>query len=83
MSSERKKENTELRRKLFRTIPKGSVMPNEIWVFAEQQEGKVRKVTFELLTAVAEFSKKTNQAVGSDPAGKRSSTSREGSHPLC
>ena len=39
-------------------------MPNEIWVFAEQQEGKVRKVTFELLTAVAEFSKRTNQAVG-------------------
>ncbi|MGB7574183.1 MAG: electron transfer flavoprotein subunit alpha/FixB family protein [Thermodesulfobacteriota bacterium] len=39
-------------------------MPNEIWVFAEQQEGKVRKVTFELLTAVAELSKKTNQAVG-------------------
>ena len=39
-------------------------MPNEIWVFAEQQEGKVRKVTFELLTAVAEFSKKTNQVVG-------------------
>ena len=39
-------------------------MPNEIWVFAEQQEGKVRKVTFELLTAVAEFSIKTNQAIG-------------------
>jgi len=39
-------------------------MPNEIWVFAEQQEGKVRKVTFELLTAVAEFSKRTNQAIG-------------------
>jgi electron transfer flavoprotein alpha subunit len=39
-------------------------MPNEIWVFAEQQEGKVRKVTFELLTAVAEFSKKTKQSVG-------------------
>jgi electron transfer flavoprotein alpha subunit len=39
-------------------------MPNEIWVFAEQQEGRVRKVTFELLTAVAELSKKTNQAVG-------------------
>ena len=39
-------------------------MPNEIWVFAEQQEGKVRKVTFELLTAEAELSKKTNQAVG-------------------
>ncbi|MEW6377032.1 MAG: electron transfer flavoprotein subunit alpha/FixB family protein [Thermodesulfobacteriota bacterium] len=39
-------------------------MANEIWVFAEQQEGKIRKVTFELLTAGAEFSKKTNQAVG-------------------
>jgi electron transfer flavoprotein alpha subunit len=39
-------------------------MSKEIWVFAEQQEGKVRKVTFELLTAVAGFSKKTNQAVG-------------------
>lgn len=39
-------------------------MPNEIWVFAEQQEGRVKKVTFELLTAVAELSKKTNQAVG-------------------
>jgi electron transfer flavoprotein alpha subunit len=37
---------------------------NEIWVFAEQREGKVRKVTFELLSAGAEFSKKTNQAVG-------------------
>ena len=39
-------------------------MSNEIWVFAEQQEGKVRKVAFELLSAGAEFSKKTNQAVG-------------------
>ncbi len=39
-------------------------MSNEIWVFAEQREGKVRKVTFELLSAGAEFSKKTNQAVG-------------------
>jgi electron transfer flavoprotein alpha subunit len=39
-------------------------MANEIWVFAEQQEGKIRKVTFELLTAGAEFSKKTNQSVG-------------------
>src|SRR4030042_5598056 len=39
-------------------------MPNEIWVFAEQQEGKVRKVTFELLSAGADFSKKTNQAIG-------------------
>ena len=39
-------------------------MANEIWVLAEQLEGKVRKVTFELLTAGAEFSKKTKQAVG-------------------
>ena len=39
-------------------------MTNEIWVFAEQQEGKVRKVTFQLLSAGADFSKKTNQAVG-------------------
>jgi electron transfer flavoprotein alpha subunit len=39
-------------------------MPNEIWVLAEQQEGKVRKVTFQLLSAGADFSKKTNQAVG-------------------
>jgi len=39
-------------------------MPNEIWVFAEQREGKVRKVTFELLSAGAEFSKKSNQALG-------------------
>ena len=38
-------------------------MPNEIWIFAEQQEGKVRKVAFELLTAGAEFSKKTGQPV--------------------
>jgi len=34
-------------------------MPNEIWVFAEQQEGKVKRVTYELLSAGAEFSKKT------------------------
>jgi electron transfer flavoprotein alpha subunit len=34
-------------------------MSDEIWVFVEQQEGKVRKVTFELLSAGAEFSKKT------------------------
>ena len=38
-------------------------MPNEIWIFAEQQEGKVKKVTFELLTAGVEFSKKTGQPV--------------------
>ncbi len=35
------------------------MMSSEIWVFAEQQEGKVRKVTFELLSAGVEFSKKT------------------------
>jgi electron transfer flavoprotein alpha subunit len=39
-------------------------MTNEIWVLGEQQEGEVRKVTFELLTAGAEFSKKTKQSVG-------------------
>jgi len=38
-------------------------MPNEIWVFAEQQDGKVKRVAFELLTAVTEFSKKTGQEV--------------------
>jgi electron transfer flavoprotein alpha subunit len=38
-------------------------MPNEIWVLAEQQEGKVRKVTFELLSASVEFSKKTGSQV--------------------
>ncbi len=39
-------------------------MSNEIWVLAEQQGGKVRKVTYQLLSAGAEFSKKTNQPVG-------------------
>lgn len=40
-------------------------MSNEIWVFAEQQEGRVRKVTFEILSAAFEFSKKTgSQVVG-------------------
>jgi len=34
-------------------------MSDEIWIFAEQQQGKVRKVVFELLSAGAEFSKKT------------------------
>jgi electron transfer flavoprotein alpha subunit len=38
-------------------------MPNEIWVLAEQQEGRVRKVTFELLSAGIDFSKKTGQPV--------------------
>jgi len=40
------------------------MMSNEIWVFAEQQEGKVRKATFQLLSAGIEFSKKINQPVG-------------------
>jgi electron transfer flavoprotein alpha subunit len=35
------------------------MMSNEIWVLAEQQEGRVRKVTFELLSAGVELSKKT------------------------
>ncbi len=38
-------------------------MPNEIWTFAEQQDGKIRKVVFELLSAGVEFSKKTGQTV--------------------
>jgi electron transfer flavoprotein alpha subunit len=38
-------------------------MSDEIWVFAEQQNGKVRKVTFELLSACSEFSEKTGQEV--------------------
>jgi len=38
-------------------------MPNEIWVFAEQQDGKVKKVALELLSAGIEFSRKTGQPV--------------------
>lgn len=38
-------------------------MSNEIWVFAEQQEGKVKKIVFELLSAGINFSKKTGQEV--------------------
>ncbi len=38
-------------------------MADEIWIISEQEEGKVRKVTFELLTAGAEFSKKTRRPV--------------------
>jgi electron transfer flavoprotein alpha subunit len=40
-----------------------NIVANEIWAFAEQQEGKVRKVTFELLSAGAVFSKKTGSQV--------------------
>jgi electron transfer flavoprotein alpha subunit len=39
-------------------------MSNEIWVFAEHQEGRVRKVAFELLSAGAELAKKTGSQVG-------------------
>ena len=38
-------------------------MSNEIWVLGEQQEGRVKKITFELLSAGLEFSKKTGQPV--------------------
>jgi electron transfer flavoprotein alpha subunit len=38
-------------------------MSNEIWVLAEQQEGRLRKVTYELLSAGSEFSKKTGSQV--------------------
>jgi electron transfer flavoprotein alpha subunit len=38
-------------------------MPGEIWVFVEQREGKVKKITYELLSAGAEFSKKTGSQV--------------------
>jgi electron transfer flavoprotein alpha subunit len=39
------------------------MMSNEIWVFVEQREGKVRKITFELLSAGAEFAKTTGSRV--------------------
>ncbi len=45
-------------------------MPNEIWIFAEQQDEKVKKVTFELLSAGMEFSKKTGQPVAALLLGK-------------
>ena len=38
-------------------------MANEIWVLAEHQDGRVRKITFELLSASIEFSKKTGGKV--------------------
>ncbi len=46
-------------------------MPNEIWVFAEQREGKVRKVTYELLSAGAELSEKTGSQVGAILLGSK------------
>jgi electron transfer flavoprotein alpha subunit len=41
----------------------GCNMPNDIWILAEHQEGKVKKIVFELLSAGIEFSKKTGQKV--------------------
>jgi electron transfer flavoprotein alpha subunit len=41
----------------------GVSMPNEIWILAEQQDGKVKKIVFELLSAAIDFSKKTGQEV--------------------
>lgn len=38
-------------------------MSGEIWVFAEQQEGKVKRVAFELLSAGALFAERTGQTV--------------------
>jgi len=38
-------------------------MANEIWVLAEHQDGKVKGITFELLSGGVEFSKKTGQKV--------------------
>ncbi|OGP96649.1 MAG: hypothetical protein A2157_11905 [Deltaproteobacteria bacterium RBG_16_47_11] len=45
-------------------------MVYEIWVFAEQQDGKVRKITFELLSAGMEFSKKTARPLSAILLGK-------------
>jgi electron transfer flavoprotein alpha subunit len=45
-------------------------MSNEIWILAEHQDGRVRKVTFELLSAGMEFSKKTRQPVAALLLGK-------------
>ncbi len=39
-------------------------MPNEIWVLIEHQDGRVKKIGYELLSAGIEFSKKTGQEVG-------------------
>lgn len=46
-------------------------MSNEIWVLAEHQEGKVRKVTYELLSASAQFSEKIGVQVGAILLGNR------------
>lgn len=38
-------------------------MPNEIWILSEQQEGKVKKIVFGLLSTAIDFSKKTGGEV--------------------
>lgn len=43
---------------------KGRIMTNGIWVLVEHQDGKVKKISLELLSAAIEFSKKTGQEVG-------------------
>lgn len=45
-------------------------MANEIWILAEHQDGKVKKIAFELLSAAIEFSKKTGQEVAALLLGK-------------
>lgn len=45
-------------------------MPNDIWVLAEHQDGKVKKIVFELLSAAIEFSKKTGGEVSALLLGK-------------
>lgn len=52
-------------------MKRGRVMPNEIWVWVEHQDGKVKKITFELLSAGIEFSKRTSQKVGALLLGSR------------
>ncbi len=38
-------------------------MSNDIWVLAEHQDGRVKKVTYELLSASTQFSIKTGAKV--------------------
>jgi electron transfer flavoprotein alpha subunit len=45
-------------------------MPNEIWVLAEHQDGRVKKIVFELLSAGIEFAKKTGGEVSALLLGK-------------
>jgi electron transfer flavoprotein alpha subunit len=45
-------------------------MPNDIWILAEHQDGKIKKITFELLSAAIEFSEKTGGEVSALLLGK-------------